>query len=254
MSDRERLADLRSTLRDRMRSSPLMQVEGFTRQLEDTLIDLYRRIEAEETAKAMNAKTILHVGPGHPKSGAKLPAIFQGSDWREIRLDIDPANRPDLIGSMLDMAAVADETVDAVYSAHNIEHVWAHEVPRVLQEFLRVLKPEGFLVATCPDLQTVSQLVAEDKLGDAAYTSQAGPITPLDILYGHGAALAAGHHYMAHKCGFTLKTLTQAVHAAGFATSAGKRRLRGLDLWVVAGKGAMDEAALRELARKVLPV
>ena len=83
--------------------------------------------------------------------------------------------------------------------------------------------------------------------------SPAGPITPLDILYGHGAALAAGHHYMAHKCGFTLKTLTQALHAAGFATSAGKRRLRGLDLWVVASKGPMEEAALRELAGKVLP-
>ena len=70
---------------------------------------------------------------------------------------------------------------------------------------------------------------------------------------GAGAALAAGHHYMAHKTGFTLKTLTQALHAAGFATSAGKRRARGLDLWVVASKGAMDEAALRELAGKVLP-
>jgi len=38
-----------------------------------------------------------------------------------------------------------------------------------------------------------------------------------------------------------------------FATSAGKRRLRGLDLWVVASKGPMEEAALRELAGKVLP-
>ena len=129
----------------------------------------------------------------------------------------------------------------------------AVEVPQVLKEFLRVLKPDGFLVATCPDLQTVCQLVAEDKLSDAAYTSQAGPITPLDILYGHGAALVAGHHYMAHKTGFTLKTLTQALHTAGFATSAGKRRLRGLDLWVVASKGPMEEAALRELAGKVLP-
>ncbi|MDD3355191.1 hypothetical protein [Zoogloea sp.] len=118
---------------------------------------------------------------------------------------------------------------------------------------LRVLKPEGFLVVTCPDLQAVCQMVAEDKLNDAAYISQAGPITPLDILYGHGEALAGGHHYMAHKTGFTLKTLTQVLHAAGFATSAGKRRLRGLDLWVVACKGPMDEAALRALAGKVLP-
>lgn len=252
-NDRERLTQLRTTLRDRMRASPLMDVAGFTRQLEDTLVDLYRRIEAEESHKFMHAKTILHVGPGHRNNGAKLPVAFQSSDWQEIRLDIDPANEPDIVGSMLDMAAVADASVDAIYSAHNIEHVYAHEVPQVLKEFLRVLKPDGFLVVTCPDLQTVCQLVAEDKLNDAAYTSQAGPITPLDILYGHGAALAAGHHYMVHKTGFTLKTLTQALHAAGFATSAGKRRLRGLDLWVVASKGLMEEAALRELAGKVLP-
>lgn len=167
--------------------------------------------------------------------------------------DIDPADDPDIVGSMLDMAAVADVSVDAIYSAHNIEHVHGHEVPLVLRGFLRVLKPDGFLVVTCPDLQAVCQLVAEDKLGDAAYTSPAGPITPLDILYGHAAALAAGHHYMAHKTGFTLKTLTQASQTAGFRTIGGKRRLRGLDLWVVAAKGAMEEAALRELAAKVLP-
>lgn len=58
---------------------------------------------------------------------------------------------------------------------------------------------------------------------------------------------------MAHKTGFTLKTLTQTLHAAGFSTSAGKRRPRGLDLWIVASKGPMEEAALRELAGRVLP-
>lgn len=201
----------------------------------------------------MNAKTILNVGPGHRNNGAKLPAAFQGSEWREIRLDIDPANEPDIVGSMLDMAAVRDICVDAIYSAHNIEHVYAHEVPQVLEEFVRVLKPDGFLVVTCPDLQTVSQLVVDDKLNDVTYQSAAGPITPLDMLYGHRKALAAGHHYMSHKCGFTRKTLTQALHAAGFAASAGKRRVRGMDLWVVATKGPMDESMLRELAGKVLP-
>ncbi len=252
-TDHNRLAQHRATLRDKMRASPLMDVAGFTRQLEDTLIHLYCRIQAQEIHQIMHAKTILHVGPGHRKNGAKLPVFFQNSQWKEVRLDIDPANEPDMVGSMLDMAAVQDASVDAIYSAHNIEHVYAHEVPLVLQEFLRVLKPDGFLVLTCPDLQTVCQLVAEDKLTDAAYTAQAGPITPLDILYGHGAALAAGHHYMAHKCGFTLKSLTQALHSAGFSTSAGKRRAKGLDLWVVAAKEPLSEAALRELATKVLP-
>ena len=75
-NDRARLTQLRATLRDRMRASPLMDVTGFTRQLEDTLIDLYRRTEAEERHKTMHAKTLLHVGPGHRDNGAPLPTAF----------------------------------------------------------------------------------------------------------------------------------------------------------------------------------
>jgi len=251
--DYERLADLRSSLRQRMKASPLMDVARFTRQLEQTLINLYKNIDACEKERIMSAKTVLHVGPGHRRNGARLPAVFQTPEWREIRLDIDPINEPDIVGSILDMAAVADVSVDAIYSAHNIEHVYAHEVPLVLKEFLRVLKPDGFLVITCPDLQTVCALVADDRLTDVSYQSPAGPITPLDILYGHGTALAAGHHYMAHKCGFTLKTLMTVLRAAGFQNTAGKRRIKGLDLWVVASKSQVMEAALRELAARVLP-
>lgn len=251
--DPGRLVALRSEMRTKMQASPLMDVAGFTRQLEGALHQLYTQISENESLHAMNIKTILHVGPGHRNSGAKLPQPFQTSEWQEVRLDIDPANEPDIVGSMLDMAAVESESADAIYSAHNIEHVYAHEVQLVLAEFLRALKPDGFLVITCPDLQSVCALVAEDKLTDAAYRSPAGPITPLDILYGHGAALEGGHHFMEHRCGFTLKTLTAALQAAGFKTCAGKRRARGLDLWVVASKGAMDEAMLRKLAEKVLP-
>ena len=252
-SDRARLATLRSGMRSRMQGSPLMDVAGFTRQLENTLHQLYAEIAEKETLNAMNQKTILHVGPGHKQNGAKLPQGFEAPEWKEIRIDIDPANEPDIVGSMLDMAAVEPGSVDAVYSAHNIEHVYAHEVPVVLAEFLRVLKSNGFAVITCPDLQSVCALVAQDKLTEAAYQSQAGAITPLDILYGHGAALAAGHHYMAHKCGFTEKSLTAALQAAGFQTVAGKRRPRGLDLWMLASKEQMTETQIRELADKLLP-
>lgn len=252
-ADRGRLAYLRTTLRSTMRASPLMDVAGFTRQIETTLVDLYRAIHIRTDNTTMPAKTVLHVGPGHRQSGARLPPGFQSGEWQEIRLDIDPSNEPDILGSMLDMTAVAADSVDAIYSAHNIEHVHAHEVPVVLAEFLRVLKPDGFAVITCPDLQTVCALVAQDKLTDAAYTSQAGPITPLDILYGHSAAVAAGFHFMAHKTGFTEKSLTQALQAAGFQSIAGKRRSRGLDLWMLAAKGRLTEAVMRELASTLLP-
>src|SRR5690606_39802255 len=52
-NDKPRLTQLRATLRERMRASPLLDVAGFTSQLEDALIDLYRRIQAEERQKSM---------------------------------------------------------------------------------------------------------------------------------------------------------------------------------------------------------
>lgn len=206
-----------------------------------------------KTALTSN-RMVLHVGPGHRRNGAKLPAGLQAPGWRELRLDIDPANEPDILGSTLDMSALANESVDAIYSAHNIEHVYSHEVPQVLAEFLRVLTPEGFVVVTCPDLQTVCALIAQDKLTEPAYQSPAGPVSPLDMLYGYGPALAAGESYMAHKGGFTLKSLTAALQKAGFAGSAGKRRAAGLDLWLVASKSPLPEGQLRELAAQMLPV
>lgn len=122
-------------------------------------------------------RAFLHVGCGSA-SKKKTTAAFAGPDWRELRLDINPAVQPDFVGSMTDMAMVETGSVDAVFSAHNIEHLYAHEVPLALNEFLRVLKPDGFAVITCPDLQSVAALVAEDKLTDTAYMSPAGRSLP----------------------------------------------------------------------------
>lgn len=164
----------------------------------------------------MTQQQVLHVGCG----GATLksaPALFQTGNWKEIRLDINPAAKPDIVASLLDMSAVGSSSMDALYSSHNVEHVHPHEVHTVLREFRRVLKDDGVAVVTVPDLRSVAALVAADKLEEPAYQSPAGPISPLDILYGHRASMAAGNLYMAHKTGFTAKTLMQALARAGFA-------------------------------------
>ena len=114
-------------------------------------------------------KSFLHVGCG-PKRKAQTTKGFNTQEWTEIRLDIDPSAQPDVIGTMTDMSAVASESVDAIYSSHNIEHLYPHEVPLAFAEFLRVLKPDGFFVVTCPDLQSVCKLIAEDKVTEPAYT------------------------------------------------------------------------------------
>lgn len=197
-------------------------------------------------------KTFLHVGCG-PARKAQAGPGFQGEEWRELRLDIDPAVEPDIVGTMTDMSAVADSSVDAIYSSHNIEHLYPHEVSFALAEFRRVLKVDGFAVITCPDLQSVAALIAQDKLTEPAYVSPAGPIAPLYILYGLRTAMAAGNLYMAHRCGFTMRVLMGTLQAAGFQRVAGKQRTQTFDLWALATKGTMEDSRLKEMAGIHLP-
>jgi SAM-dependent methyltransferase len=198
------------------------------------------------------SKTFLHVGCGSITQ-QQTTAAFAGSSWRELRLDIDPAVKPDIVGTMTNMVAVADQSVDAIFSSHNIEHLYAHEIPLALREFLRVLKSDGFAVVTCPDLQSVAVLVAQDKLTEPAYISPKGPIAPLDILYGFRPSLAAGNLFMAHHCGFTEKALTNLLMSCGFASVVSRRRPLAFDLWAVAAKSAMPEDTLRALAIQHFP-
>ena len=57
---------------------------------------------------------VLHVGCG-PKTILGLPPFFQDGTWSEVRLDIDPAVKPDVTGTMTDMSAVATGSVQAVF-------------------------------------------------------------------------------------------------------------------------------------------
>jgi len=197
--------------------------------------------------------TLLHIGCG-PKRKNQTTRGFNTDAWTELRLDIDADVQPDIIGTMTDMSAVADASVDAIFSSHNIEHLYPHEVGPALAEFIRVLRPDGFLVVTCPDLQEVCRLVAEDKLLEPAYTSPAGPITPLDILYGHRPPMARGNLYMSHRCGFTEKVLVGTLRSCGFKTVASKRRAHPYyDLYAVATKSDLQEIDLRTLAAQHIP-
>jgi len=199
-------------------------------------------------------KRFLHVGCG-PKHKDQTTPGFAGADWTEVRLDIDPSCNPDIVGTLLDMKDVADGSMDAVFSSHNIEHVYPHEVPTVLAEFRRVLAPDGFAVITCPDLKSVARLIADDKLTEPAYHTAAGvPIAPLDILYGWGRAIASGNVYMAHHGGFTLKSLMQAVARAGFGGCFGLARPANFDLWVLATKRQMSDEDGRALAAEHFPM
>jgi hypothetical protein len=151
-------------------------------------------------------KTFLHVGCG-PVHKENTTAGFSSDNWHELRFDIDANVNPDYIGTMTDMSAIEIATL----TPSTLVIISSISMRMKLQKRCRSSKgysiEDGFLVLTCPDLQEVAKLIAEDKLTEPAYTSPAGPITPLDILYGFRPSIAQGNTYMAHRCGFTEKVL-----------------------------------------------
>ena len=112
-------------------------------------------------------KTVLYVGCGQDHVLGKRGFDVEG--WREIRLDIDPECAPDLVGSMTDLSAVSDASMDAVYSSHTIEHLLPQDVPKALREVARVLRPDGVLLLTCPNIQEACRLMAEGKWKEPCY-------------------------------------------------------------------------------------
>jgi SAM-dependent methyltransferase len=159
-------------------------------------------------------KTILNIGCGMKGENA-LPAEYQTPTWREIRIDIDPNVQPDIVADMTHLGQVK---ADAIWSSHQLEHLAAHEVMVALEECRRVLNPGGMLHLEVPNLQAVCEAVARGtiEVDKPLYQSPAGPIAPLDILYGHRASIAEGRSYMTHRTGFTVQTLEKALSDVGF--------------------------------------
>lgn len=178
-------------------------------------------------------RRVLNTGSG-PFNPDKLHPAFASPEWMEVRLDIDPRVQPDLVGSITDMRAFApDASFDAIWSSHNIEHLHTFEVDAAFREFRRILKPDGFALITCPDLEGIARLIADGEMHKVVYTAPAGPITPLDMLFGHSASIAAGNHYMAHNTGYTSERLGRVAMEAGF-TEVRVGRGRYVDLWALA--------------------
>lgn len=161
-------------------------------------------------------RRILNAGSG-PQAARRMASVFLTQEWEEVRLDIDPNVRPTVVGSITEIKSLFQPaSFDAVWSSHTLEHLFAHEVADALDQFKGVLKPDGFALIFCPDLESVAEQLLQHGADRVAYVSQAGPITALDMLYGHIASITVGRHYMAHNTGFTADRLGNMLLEAGF--------------------------------------
>jgi hypothetical protein len=115
----------------------------------------------------------------------------------------------------------------------------------VLAGFLHILKDGGFAQIRVPDINEVMRLTIERglDLDDVLYTSPAGPIMVLDVLYGYSVEIEnSGQDFYAHKTGFTEKSLLAALDRAGFSKTYSMTG--NLEISAIAFKGKPDQAAL----------
>ena len=197
-------------------------------------------------------KSFLHLGCGRLTKLYSTPE-FKTNSWDEVRVDIDESVNPDIIASMTDLSVIESNKFDAVYSSHNIEHLFAHEVPIALKEMHRVLNDDGYLIITCPDLVSVCSEVAEGKLTVPLYQSSLGPISAIDILYGLRSDISKGNHYMAHNCGFTGPVLYSTLEGCGFTSIVSIIKPQNYALWAIAYKNKIidQDNCLVELRKHV---
>jgi SAM-dependent methyltransferase len=169
-------------------------------------------------------------------------------DLKEVRFDIDPGVEPDVVGSILEIEkSFEPQSFDVIWSSHVLEHLYAHEIFPTLRQFHRILKLDGFALIMSPDLEAVAHFIVEQGIAAVAYNSPAGPIRPLDMLYGHSRAIEEGHVHMAHRTGFTAERLGNLLLMAGFPTvsvAAANFEVCALALMPEADDGAIKKALL----------
>jgi SAM-dependent methyltransferase len=176
-------------------------------------------------------RVLVNVGCG-PRHASTLPRYFD--HWQQLRVDVDASVQPDIIADLTDLSPIPDGSADAVWAAHCVEHLYAHQVKIALAEFRRVLRPDGFVCVIVPDLQTIAQYVAADRLHETLYESPAGPVSPHDIVFGFGVAIAGGRTSMAHRCGFTPGMLQRCFNELPYGEVLLRRRSTEYELAAVA--------------------
>ncbi|MEY4886332.1 MAG: hypothetical protein RL151_1641 [Bacteroidota bacterium] len=116
----------------------------------------------------------------------------------------------------------AEESVDAIYASHVLEHLYRDDALLLLNECKRVLKPGGIIRLVLPDLKRMASDYLADEIADAALrfnhqllmrASQAPR-----SLFGKLKFLLADHH--SHKFMYDVPLLISDLKDVGFRASA----------------------------------
>jgi len=75
-----------------------------------------------------------------------------------VHIDVIDYPHIDHVNSIDNLSFLPDNSVSLIYSCHVLEHFKRRDVPRVLEEWKRVLKPNGTLRISVPDFESLCRV------------------------------------------------------------------------------------------------
>jgi len=119
-------------------------------------------------------------------------------------LDIDSRYNPDYVADIVDLSIFNNETIEAVCANAVLEHISWPDSFLAISEMTRVLKPNGKLSISVPDLGLLCKLIYEGK------TSW----YPTALLYGVGGR---NNEYEMHRFGWTKEMMMEMLKYFGYS-------------------------------------
>lgn len=106
--------------------------------------------------------------------GAELLEGGGGSPLLEgfTNIDIRALEGVDIIHDITNLPMFEDESVDEIRVSHAIEHLSPNKIMDALQEWYRILKPDGILRIYCPDAYKLAQDYISGKIDCEKFSHQ----------------------------------------------------------------------------------
>ncbi|WP_190275868.1 tetratricopeptide repeat protein [Thiorhodovibrio frisius] len=121
-------------------------------------------------------------------------------------LNIQPGPDVDEIGDIRDLSMFADQCFEEVYASHVLEHVPQQFVIETLQGLYRILKPNGRVMISVPDMDVLCRGFLSERF------SFADRVEIMRMMFGGQV-----NEYDFHFVGFNYEILSRLLTAAGFS-------------------------------------